>query len=180
MLSFHILILTLGASVVPLVDAGLFYDLSGGSAGLLSPCTMHSLTGVFVEERASLYEPDTDGLVLVSKYTDDLGCLQTPEFVQVHRNFTFRVRAFLPRPVEVLNPVPIFYAYLWNEQEGLIPLAYHMGPTTDGWVEWQQQVPHYLQYPQMFKVEIRSDLYTASYVAIRWFGLSDEQLPPLI
>ncbi|CAB3363503.1 Hypothetical predicted protein [Cloeon dipterum] len=171
-----IFLILLGAIVAPSEAAGVFFDLSSGNPGLETPCSRYNFSSAFFEQEASVFDPATSGLMLVSANLDT-GCLETPQFVEVHKNYTFRVRTFLPKPREIAYPVPIFYAYLWNEKEGLIPLSYHMGPDSDGWVEWEEEVPYYFEYPQMFKIVILSELFTAKYVAVRWFGLSDEPVP---
>ncbi|XP_059486320.1 uncharacterized protein LOC132202962 [Neocloeon triangulifer] len=186
MLNFRVfpkLLLLIGAIILinlcSTEAAGLFYDLSEGNPGLVTPCAVHSLTDAFKLENATNFDPDFTGQVFVSRTFKDMGCLQTPEWVEVHENFSFKALLHLPKPIPIAYPVPIFYSYLWTEQKELIPLAYHMGPVEDSWVRVQHAVPHYIAYPFKAKVEIRSDLFTAEYVAIRWFGLSDEALPPV-
>ncbi|XP_059486479.1 exocyst complex component 5-like [Neocloeon triangulifer] len=161
---------------------GEIFDLSEGNPGLESPCPPGNfLLGSWREEDASIYEtPESGpltGLVLTNEKLTR-SCIRTPDAFEILSNYSFKMSVYMP-DANIGATTRKIQVWLVQEDEGSHLLTDVRGSSSAGWYEFEADVPVQpgITYPRKYRLEIwvTADV---EFVALRWFGVSDEPIIP--
>ncbi|CAB3385689.1 Hypothetical predicted protein [Cloeon dipterum] len=178
MKSFPLAIICLISLTCPVF--GEFFDFSNGKPeGINSNCPPSGpFPGTWTEEDASQYETATSGPLTGKVLVSGRGvqsCLTTENSIVIEGNYSFQMSVYMPVAQNLQFKIIVFIV---DELDTSTPVTMMRGSDkNEDWFSVDVTVPASLTYPNNYKVEIwvTTDI---DFVAIRWFGISDETLPP--
>ncbi|XP_065333714.1 uncharacterized protein LOC135935372 isoform X2 [Cloeon dipterum] len=156
---------------------GVFYDMQAGiPSGIETKCDGTSFLGSWREDEAANHQLTEGGKVAVSQ-RGVISCMRAP-VMEIQSDYKFTIQLFVSENGNINAKDMILQVFFVEEGTSVFKmLTIFRSDIKTGWHNITKNMPPRMDFSKNHQIEITSsDL--INYVAIRWFGISNEELPP--